>query len=186
MELVGVNGTETSVTGLTPGVYYTFSVTAENAVSSQDNNSNARTVRATANTEEGGIYISTTMLLYMYICSLGSHKMKGSAHTTYAVPATALQILLMLAYIPCIYIERSRQCCVNYYAQQLLRGFFVVCTTHMCTRASCLGAPLRERWEPFAGVLFPAIRRRRHLGLFVSSKSGDGSVTLRQPVSSAR
>ena len=35
-------------------------------------------------------------------CSLGSHKMKGSAHTTYAVPATALQILLMLArYIPC-------------------------------------------------------------------------------------
>ena len=59
----------------------------------------------------------------------------------------------------------------------------------MCTRASCLGAPLpflRERWEPFAGVLFPAIRRRRHLGLFVSSKSGDGSVTLRQPVSSAR
>ena len=36
------------------------------------------------------------------LCSLGSHKMKGSAHTTYAVPATALQILLMLArYIPC-------------------------------------------------------------------------------------
>ena len=38
---------------------------------------------------------------------------------------------------------------MNYYAQQLLRGFFVVCTTHMCTRASCLGAPLpflRERW----------------------------------------
>ena len=35
-------------------------------------------------------------------CSLGSHKMKGSAHSTYAVPATALQILLMLArYIPC-------------------------------------------------------------------------------------
>ena len=49
---------------LTPGVYYTFSVIAENAVSSQDNNINARTVRATANTEEGGIYISTTMLLY--------------------------------------------------------------------------------------------------------------------------
>ena len=64
VELGGVNGTETSVTGLTPGVYYTFSVIAENAVSSQDNNINARTVRATANTEEGGIYISTTMLLY--------------------------------------------------------------------------------------------------------------------------
>ena len=39
---------------------------------------------------------------YIASCSLGSHKMKGSAHTTYAVPATALQILLMLArYIPC-------------------------------------------------------------------------------------
>ena len=41
-------------------------------------------------------------LVNNYACSLGSHKMKGSAHTTYAVPATALQILLMLArYIPC-------------------------------------------------------------------------------------
>ena len=71
MELGGVNGTETSVTGLTPGVYYTFSVTAENAVSSEDSNINARTVRDIANTEEGGIlYISTsnvTMLLYMYM-----------------------------------------------------------------------------------------------------------------------
>ena len=61
MELVGVNCTETSVTGLTPGVYYTFSVTAKNAVSSQDNNINARSVRATANTEEGGT-IQTTSL----------------------------------------------------------------------------------------------------------------------------
>ena len=61
MELGGVNGTETSVTGLTPGVYYTFSVTAENAVSSQDNNINARTVRDTANTEEGGITQYITM-----------------------------------------------------------------------------------------------------------------------------
>ena len=41
-------------------------------------------------------------LTHTVACSLGSHKMKGSAHTTYAVPATALQILLMLArYIPC-------------------------------------------------------------------------------------
>ena len=43
-----------------------------------------------------------TDIYSIYNCSLGSHKMKGSAHTTYAVPATALQILLMLArYIPC-------------------------------------------------------------------------------------
>ena len=62
MVVNGVSDTEASVTGLTPGVYYTFSVTAENAVSSQDNNINARTVRDTANTEEGGItqYITTT------------------------------------------------------------------------------------------------------------------------------
>ena len=39
-----VNSTETIVTGLTPGVLYTFSVSAENDVSSQDNNINARTV----------------------------------------------------------------------------------------------------------------------------------------------
>ena len=43
-----------------------------------------------------------TLSVPKQLCSLGSHKMKGSAHTTYAVPATALQILLMLArYIPC-------------------------------------------------------------------------------------
>ena len=34
-----VNDTETVVTGLTPGVLYTFSVSAENDVSSKDNNS---------------------------------------------------------------------------------------------------------------------------------------------------
>ena len=55
VEVGGVNGTETNVTGLTPFVYYTFSVTAENAVSSQDININARTVRVTAITEEGGM-----------------------------------------------------------------------------------------------------------------------------------
>ena len=56
MELGGVDDTETIVTGLTPGVYYTFSVTSENAVSSQDNNINARTLNVIANTEEGGMH----------------------------------------------------------------------------------------------------------------------------------
>ena len=79
----------------------------------------------------------------VFICSLGSHKMKGSAHTTYAVPATALQILLMLACtVYSLYTERSRQCCVNYYAQQLLRGFFVVCTTLVCARERLVSAHL--------------------------------------------
>ncbi|CAI8035608.1 Ephrin type-A receptor 4-B [Geodia barretti] len=49
MELV-VNSTETIVTGLTPGVLYTFSVSAENDVSSQDNNINARSLSTTATT----------------------------------------------------------------------------------------------------------------------------------------
>ena len=48
------------------------------------------------------IVLSSAIEYHNINCSLGSHKMKGSAHTTYAVPATALQILLMLArYIPC-------------------------------------------------------------------------------------
>ena len=50
-----MTGTEANVTGLTPGARYTFSVTAENAVSSQDTNINDRTAIATATTEEGGI-----------------------------------------------------------------------------------------------------------------------------------
>ena len=51
-----VDDTETNVTGLTPNVLYTFSVTAENDVSSQDNNINVRTVTTTATTEEGGLF----------------------------------------------------------------------------------------------------------------------------------
>ena len=49
-----VNDTETIVTGLTPGVLYTFSVSAENDVSSLDDIS-AKTFSATATTEEGGL-----------------------------------------------------------------------------------------------------------------------------------
>ena len=52
-ELV-VNKTAHVVTGLTPGVSYTFSVTAENAVSYQDNNINLRSVNVTATTLKGG------------------------------------------------------------------------------------------------------------------------------------
>ena len=52
--LTELTDTEASLTGLTPGAYYTFSVTAENAVSSQDSNINDRTATATATTEEGG------------------------------------------------------------------------------------------------------------------------------------
>ena len=47
-----VTGNETRVTGLTPGLLYTFSVTAENEVSSQDYNANARILSITASTTE--------------------------------------------------------------------------------------------------------------------------------------
>ena len=49
-----VMGTEGQVEGLTPGALYTFSVTAENAVSSQDSDVTGRTTNATAITEDGG------------------------------------------------------------------------------------------------------------------------------------
>ena len=55
-----VTGTETNVMGLTPGTYYTFSVTAENAVSSQDTNINDRTTTITATTLEGGMIVHTS------------------------------------------------------------------------------------------------------------------------------
>ena len=60
-----VNDTETVVTGLTPGADYTFSVTAENAVSSQDMNIFIRTVNITATTKEGGEYACTCTFLDM-------------------------------------------------------------------------------------------------------------------------
>ena len=49
-----MNVSEIVVMGLTPGADYTFSVTAENAVSSQDMNITDRTVTISATTEEGG------------------------------------------------------------------------------------------------------------------------------------
>ena len=57
-----VNDTETIVTGLTPGVLYTFSVSAENDVSSQDNNISARSLSTTANTLEGGLCILVSLI----------------------------------------------------------------------------------------------------------------------------
>ena len=43
--------------GLTPAVYYTFLVTAENDVSFQDSSVDLRSASVTATTEEGGTYI---------------------------------------------------------------------------------------------------------------------------------
>ena len=72
--LTEVNGTETTVMGLTPAVYYTFFVTAENAVSSQDPNINIRSANVTATTEEGGRYTCSRcthvcIYMYRYICT---------------------------------------------------------------------------------------------------------------------
>ena len=54
--LTEVTGTETTVMGLTPAVYYTFLVTSENDVSFQDSNVDLRSANVTARTEEGDIY----------------------------------------------------------------------------------------------------------------------------------
>ena len=78
VELGGVNGTETSVTGLTPGVYYTFSVTAENAVSSQDNNINARTLNVI---EEGSMH-KQLHCIYINTVSVACGHMLVSDNTT--------------------------------------------------------------------------------------------------------
>lgn len=51
---IKVNTTLCNVMGLTSGVQYTFSITAENAVSSWDRNINARTATVTATTSRGG------------------------------------------------------------------------------------------------------------------------------------
>ena len=51
--MIEETGNEARVTGLSPGVNYTFSVIAGNDVSSQDSNTNARSLSITATTEEG-------------------------------------------------------------------------------------------------------------------------------------
>ena len=53
------------MTELTPGADYTFSVIAENAVSSQDMNINQRTVNITATTKEGGTHACTCTCMDM-------------------------------------------------------------------------------------------------------------------------
>ena len=54
-QITGVSVTSVEVEGLTPFLNYTFSVTAENAVSSQDSDVTGRTANTIATTEEGGI-----------------------------------------------------------------------------------------------------------------------------------
>ena len=66
-----VNDSGTIVMGLTPGADYTFSVTAENAVSSQDMNINDRTVTISVTTEEGGNVVcnlNKEYILCTYLC----------------------------------------------------------------------------------------------------------------------
>jgi hypothetical protein len=56
-EITVEGATELKVTGLTPFFSYTFSVTAENSVSSQDTDTAARTTSVSITTLEGGIYM---------------------------------------------------------------------------------------------------------------------------------
>ena len=71
VELSGVTDTVAIVTGLTPGASYIFSVTAENAVSSQDTDINDRTTYIVATTDEKGdhnmmVYINYESIRKMY------------------------------------------------------------------------------------------------------------------------
>ena len=65
-----VNDTETRVTGLTPGVFYTISVSSENNVSSQDNNINDRSASISIITKEGGEYKLLESEKYANACSM--------------------------------------------------------------------------------------------------------------------
>ena len=56
-EVFNTTSTNMTLTGLIPFVYYELRVTADNGVSSQDNNVNARTVNISIMTEGGGDYI---------------------------------------------------------------------------------------------------------------------------------
>ena len=73
------------MTGLTPGAYYTFSVTAENAVSSQDKNTYIRTTNITATMEEGGT------LYMMYNVHVATRNLLNDAE----LPLQCLQITLV-------------------------------------------------------------------------------------------
>ena len=53
-QITGVSATSVEVEGLIPFLDYTFSVTAENAVSSQDRDVTDRTANINITTEEGG------------------------------------------------------------------------------------------------------------------------------------
>ena len=57
-EVFNTTSTNMMLTGLIPFVYYELRVTADNGVSSQDNNVNARTVTISIMTEGGGDYYS--------------------------------------------------------------------------------------------------------------------------------
>ena len=57
--LTEVTGTETTVMGLTPAVYYTFLVTAENYVSFQDSNVDVRSADVTTTIDEGGTHFKS-------------------------------------------------------------------------------------------------------------------------------
>ena len=70
VEVRDVTGTEANVQGLTPGALYTFYVTAENAVSSQDNDITGRTTIATATTEEGGEAARECLCKLMFVVDM--------------------------------------------------------------------------------------------------------------------
>ena len=66
--------------GLTPGALYTFSVTAENAVSSQDSDVTGRTTNIFITTEEGGKTLEVSL------------EKLGATHTTFISSSSHYQL----------------------------------------------------------------------------------------------
>ena len=95
--LTEVTGTETTVMGLTPAVYYTFLVTTENDVSFQDSNVDLRSATVTARTEEGGMYTVITsdhfMYIYMCTCTSNSTAQCNLTHPRQACLCTSMFVL---------------------------------------------------------------------------------------------
>ena len=91
--------TSVEVEGLTPFLNYTFSVTTENAVSSQDSDVTGRTTNTIATTEEGGIYIHACQRSFLYIDEWVDKRGRWTVYTAKTAFNISLPTQLKLAYI---------------------------------------------------------------------------------------
>ena len=129
-----VNGTETRVTGLTPGVLYTFSVSSENDVSSQDNNINDRSDSITIRTREGGLYIHSMSM------HARCKKMLQDCFTLAAEPCELYNMGKWVAtqsappgYKPCVYLAIVWLLLLMFFATQIPKIIVALCNIFLHT-----------------------------------------------------